>query len=122
MYICQVVVYVYVCGKTSMKPFLPVNCKTQVADDIFKNHNFLIKAEQNEGIKEYSWKLDISIFQTHRLTLHNMQSIWLLMESGMAGPNFSPVCVIMRVASARMGDHQHHQCETDLTSHRTSHT
>ena len=38
----------------------------------------------------------------------------------MAGPNFSPVCVIMRVASAGMGDHQHHQCETDLTSHRTS--
>ena len=38
------------------------------------------------------------------------------------GPNFSPVCVIMRVASARMGDHHHHQCETDLTSHHTSHT
>ena len=44
------------------------------------------------------------------------------MQPGMAGPNFSPVCVIMRVASAGMGDHHHHQCETDLTSHHTSHT
>ena len=54
MYICHVVVYVYVCGKTSMKPFLPLNCKTQVADDTLTNDIFLIIAKNrmkvNKGI------------------------------------------------------------------------